>query len=58
MAICGANTDGSSRDPAFRITAGKPGERVMMWLPHSAQNSRVTGLGMSLRLKLFGSPFV
>ena len=44
IAICGLpNRAGSSSVPTFRITAGRPGRRVIRCVPHSAQNSRVTG---------------
>jgi hypothetical protein len=35
-----------------------PGDRARMWVPHAAQNSRVTGFSRSLRVKVFGWPFV
>ena len=35
-----------------------PGARVSRCVPHSPQNSRVTGLGRSLRRKALGLPFV
>jgi hypothetical protein len=48
VTICGSlkSFAGSSRVPTFSITApGIPGARVASWVPHSGQNSRVTGLG-------------
>ena len=51
-------TDGSSRVPIFRNTSGTSGARVSRCVPQFGQNSRVTGRGMSLRVKAFVSPRV
>ena len=59
IAICGPpNSDGSSSVPTFTITGGRPGRRVVRCVPQVAQNSRVTGFSRSLRLNVFGAPFV
>ena len=42
----------------FNTTAGNPGRRVRICVPHSAQNSRVTARSRSLRVNCLGAPWV
>ena len=44
--------------PDLHDHRGKPCARVTKCVPHSAQNSRVTGRSRSLRLNCFGAPLV
>jgi hypothetical protein len=48
---------GLSRVPILTTTIGKFG-RVTRCVPHSAQNSRVTGFSRSLRENCFGAPLL
>ena len=50
------NRPGSSSVPTFR-SPRRPGRRVTICVPHSAQNSRVTALQIAAR-KLLGVPLV
>jgi hypothetical protein len=60
ITICGApKMLGSSRVPTLRRTApGMPEVRVRRWVPHSGQNSRVTGFSRSPRWKSLGEPLL
>ena len=52
------NRLGSSSVPTLTTMAGTLRGRVIRCVPHSAQNSRVTGFSRSLRMNVFGVPLV
>ena len=59
IAALGLKTDGSSNVPTFKMMApARLGDRVPMAVPQVGQNTLVTGLSMSLRVKLLGVPWV
>ena len=59
IATLALKTEGSSRVPTLMmIEPGRFGERVPMAVPQRAQNSRDTGVAMSLRENNAGSPCV
>src|SRR5437867_2854233 len=60
ITICGEpNTLGSSNVPTLMIKApGRADDFARMCVPHSGQNSRVTGFSKSLRRYCLGDPLV